>query len=129
MEILDLSNYRPKKIPSPQLREGIKEVWEVAPLSCQKCGSEMKIINFINETDFIRKSLEHLLLWEIKIPTERAPSVSTLENSTSRMTTADRNTRNRKSRFISLVFKPIISGGIIGALFLRYPSVLSRLCS
>ena len=69
-----LSDYRPKKIPSPQWRECIKKVWEVDPLSCPKCGNEMKIVSFINEVDVIRKILEHLGLWEDKTPPERAPS-------------------------------------------------------
>ena len=42
-------------------------------MSCPKCGSEMKIISFINEADVIRKILEHLNLWEEKTPVERAP--------------------------------------------------------
>jgi len=46
VEIIDVSEYRPKKIPSPKWRECIKKVWEVDPLSCPKCGSEMKIISF-----------------------------------------------------------------------------------
>jgi len=41
VEIIDVSNYRPKKISSPQWRKCIKKVWEVDPLSCPKCGSEM----------------------------------------------------------------------------------------
>ena len=40
-----------------------------------KCGSEMKIISFINEVDVIRKILEHLGLWEEKTPKERAPPI------------------------------------------------------
>ena len=55
IEIIDVSEYRPKKIPSPKWRECIRKVWEVDPLSCPKCGSEMKIISFINETDVIRR--------------------------------------------------------------------------
>jgi hypothetical protein len=73
LEILDVSDYLPKKIPSPKWRECIKKVWEVDPLSCPKCGSEMKIISFINETDVIRKILKHLGLWEEKTLLERAP--------------------------------------------------------
>ena len=73
VEILDVTDYQPKKIPSPQWRECIKKVWEVDPLSCPKCGSEMKIISFINEGVVIRKILEHLRLWEDKTPLERAP--------------------------------------------------------
>ena len=55
VEIIDVSDYRPKKIPSPKWRECIRKVWEVDPLSCPKCGSEMKIISFINEADVIRR--------------------------------------------------------------------------
>ena len=51
MEILDIYDYRPKKIPSPQWWECIRKVWEVDPLSCPKWDSEMKIINFIKETE------------------------------------------------------------------------------
>jgi len=36
----------------------------------------MKIVSFINEVDVIRKILEHLGLWEDKIPVGRAPPVS-----------------------------------------------------
>lgn len=75
VEILDVSDYQPKRIPSPQWRECIKKVWEVDPLSCPKCGSEMKIISFINEADVIRKILEHLGLWEEITPVERAPPI------------------------------------------------------
>jgi hypothetical protein len=31
IEIIDVSEYRPPKIPSPQWRECIKKVWEVDP--------------------------------------------------------------------------------------------------
>jgi len=58
---------------SPKWRECIKKVWAVDPLSCPKCGSEMKTISFINETDGISRILEHLGLWEEKIPLEYAP--------------------------------------------------------
>ena len=73
LAIVDVSDYRPRKIPSPKWRECIKKVWEVDPLDCPKCGSEMKIISFINEADVIRKILEHLGLWEELMPVERAP--------------------------------------------------------
>jgi hypothetical protein len=55
VEIIDVSEYRPQKIPSPQWRECFKRVWEVNPLVCPKCGNEMKIISFINEADVIRR--------------------------------------------------------------------------
>ena len=42
-------------------------------MSYPKCGSEMKVISFINERDVIRKILEYLGLWGNKAPLERAP--------------------------------------------------------
>jgi len=63
IEVIDVSNYRPRRIPPPTWRECIKKVWEVDPLKCQHCQGEMKIISFINEPDVIRKILKHLGLW------------------------------------------------------------------
>ncbi|HIP82492.1 MAG TPA: transposase [Desulfocapsa sulfexigens] len=63
IEIIDVSKYKPRKIPPPTWRECIKKVWEVDPLKCKHCQGEMKIISFINEPNVIRKILEHLDLW------------------------------------------------------------------
>jgi len=38
-----------KNPPSKTWCECIKKAWEVDPLECPKCGSEMKIISFIDE--------------------------------------------------------------------------------
>ncbi len=67
VEIIDVSEYEPKRIPSKRWRECIKKIWEVDPLKCPNCGGEMKIINFITEPSVIRKILEHLNLWEQKL--------------------------------------------------------------
>ena len=48
-EVLKISEPKQKKIPSKTWRECIKKFWEVDPLECPKCGSEMKIISFIDE--------------------------------------------------------------------------------
>ena len=44
----------------------IKQVYEVDPLSCPKCGAEMKIIAFIEgrQTAVVEKILRHCGLWE-----------------------------------------------------------------
>ena len=44
----------------------LKQVYESDPLCCPKCGSEMKIIAFIErrQTDAIEKILRHCGLWE-----------------------------------------------------------------
>ena len=64
-EIIDVSEYKPRKIPPPTWRECIKKVWEVDPLKCPHCQGEMKIISFIKEHEVIRKILMHLDLWRI----------------------------------------------------------------
>jgi hypothetical protein len=53
VEIIDLSEYEPKRIPSRTWRECIKKIWEVDPLECPKCGGDMKIISFITEVNFL----------------------------------------------------------------------------
>jgi hypothetical protein len=40
----------------------MKKVWEVDPLGGPNCGSEMKIISFIDERLLVRHILEHLNL-------------------------------------------------------------------
>ena len=44
----------------------LKQVYEADPLCCPKCGSEMKIIAFIErrQTEVIEKILRHCGLWE-----------------------------------------------------------------
>jgi predicted nucleic acid-binding Zn ribbon protein len=51
----------------------IKQVSEVDPLACPKCGAAMKIISFIerHQTEVIAKILRHCGLWEEQ--TARAP--------------------------------------------------------
>jgi aldehyde:ferredoxin oxidoreductase len=36
-KIIDIRNYRPKRIPKLMWRECIKKVWEVDPLTCPQC--------------------------------------------------------------------------------------------
>ncbi len=61
--VLGVSDYQPPRIPSKTWRELIKKILEVDPLSCPRCGHEMKIISLINEPQVIRKIVEHLGLW------------------------------------------------------------------
>jgi hypothetical protein len=65
VEIINVSQYKPRKIPPPTWRECIKKVWEVDPLKCRNCQGEMKIISFIKDREVIRKILKHLNLWRI----------------------------------------------------------------
>jgi hypothetical protein len=60
-------------------RECIKKVWEVDPLLCKHCGSEMKIISFIYERAVIKKILIHLDLYSLP-KQKRAPPAVALES-------------------------------------------------
>lgn len=71
-KLIDIRNYKPKRIPQLMWRECIKKVWEVDPLICPKCTAEMKIISFIYKRTVIKKILTHLKIFEEK-KTQRAP--------------------------------------------------------
>lgn len=77
VEVLDVSKYKPRRIPSPTWRECIKKIWEVDPLECPKCHGKMKIISFITEKPVIRKILEHLGLWSEERPPPNKASPKT----------------------------------------------------
>lgn len=64
VEVIDVSEYQPRRIPSKKWRELIKKVWEVDPLICSHCGAEMKLIALIDDDKVIEKILRHLKLWE-----------------------------------------------------------------
>ena len=48
-EIINVSEYKPCRIPSKTRRECIKKIWNQDPLCCPHCGSAMKIISFIEK--------------------------------------------------------------------------------
>ena len=50
----------PATKPSPGWRELIKKVYEVDPLTCPTCGSEMKVIAFITDYEVIDRIIHHL---------------------------------------------------------------------
>ncbi len=64
VEIIDVSEHKPRRIPSAKWRELIKKVWEADPLMCPKCSREMRIISLIDDRNVIKRILEHLGLWE-----------------------------------------------------------------
>lgn len=71
VQIIDVSRYQPKKVPSLKWRECIKKIWKDDPLICPECLSEMKIISFITEVNIIKKVLKYLKLWDDE--SSRAP--------------------------------------------------------
>lgn len=50
VETLDVLSYKPRRLPSKTWRDCIRKVWEVDPLECPKCHTEMKIISFISKS-------------------------------------------------------------------------------
>jgi hypothetical protein len=57
-----MSQPPPATTASPGWREMIKQVYEVDPLICPTCGSEMKVIAFITNYEVIDKIIDHLRL-------------------------------------------------------------------
>jgi hypothetical protein len=76
VEVLNISAYKPRPIPSKTWRECIKKVWEADPLICPRCHAEMKIVGFITEAETIRNILEHLKRWDDPVQKGRSPPQS-----------------------------------------------------
>ena len=76
--IIDIRNYKPKRIPQLMWRECIKKVWEVDPLACPYCAGEMKLISFIYKKAVIKKILTHLELYDER-KNQRAPPMPQME--------------------------------------------------
>jgi hypothetical protein len=64
VEVIDVSEHKPRRIPSPKWRELIKKVWEADPLLCPKCSREMRIVALIDDREVIERILRHLGLWD-----------------------------------------------------------------
>ena len=64
VEMIDVSEHQPRRIPSKKWRDLIKKVWEADPLICPDCQREMRIVSLIDERDVIVKMLKCLGLWE-----------------------------------------------------------------
>ena len=75
IEVIDVSEYKPLRIPSKTWRECIKKIWDQDPLCCPNCGGTMRLISFITESKIIRKILKHLGLWKHK-PSRDPPAAT-----------------------------------------------------
>ncbi len=64
VEVIDVSEHQPRRIPSKKWRDLIKKVWEADPLICPTCQREMRIASLIDERDVIVKMLKCLGLWQ-----------------------------------------------------------------
>lgn len=74
IQIIDVADYQPPRVPSKTWRECIKKIFEIDPLCCPRCGGSMKILSFITEVSLIKKILTHLGLWKQK-PSRDPPSL------------------------------------------------------
>jgi hypothetical protein len=75
VQIIDVSEHKPRRIPSAKWRELIKKVWEADPLLCPKCQKEMRIVSLIDDRAVIERILRHLGLWQqgVRVSPTRAP--------------------------------------------------------
>ena len=64
IQVIDVSEHLPRRIPSAKWRELIKKVWEADPLICPRCSKEMRIVALIDQAAVIERILRHLGLWE-----------------------------------------------------------------
>ncbi len=75
VQVIDVSDYQPRRLPSKKWRELIKKVWELDPMNCPQCGSEMRMVALIDDNEVIEKILRHLDLW----PEEALPARATTQ--------------------------------------------------
>jgi hypothetical protein len=61
--VIDVTEHKPRSIPSAKWRELTKKVWEADPLLYPKCQKEMRIVALIDDRDVIERILRHLGLW------------------------------------------------------------------
>ncbi|MBJ7259720.1 MAG: transposase [Chthoniobacterales bacterium] len=71
-EVIEVSEPKPRRIPSKKWRELIKKVWEADPLLCPHCQNEMRIVALIDQANVIERILRHLGLWEAGVRVESA---------------------------------------------------------
>jgi len=56
IQVIDVSEHLPRRIPSAKWRELIKKVWEADPLLCPRCSKEMRIVALIDQLAVIKRS-------------------------------------------------------------------------
>jgi hypothetical protein len=82
VQVIDVSEHKPRRIPSAKWRELIKKVWEADPLLCPKCQKEMRIVALIDDREVIERILRHLGLWQQGVrvtPTTGPPPQTVIE--------------------------------------------------
>ena len=80
IEVIDVSGYSPKPVPTKKWRELIVKVWEVDPLLCPRCGSVMLLQALTDDPSQVKHILKALDLYDDFVPGEtpaRSPPQST----------------------------------------------------
>ena len=72
--VIDVSEHKPRRIPSKKWRELIKKVWEADPLLCPLCQKEMRIVALIDDQAVIERILRHLGLWQQGVRVASGPA-------------------------------------------------------
>jgi hypothetical protein len=75
LQVIDVSEHKPCRIPSVKGRELIQKVWEADPLLCSKCSRARQMVALIHERAVIEPILRPLGLWEqgVRLFPARAP--------------------------------------------------------
>lgn len=83
VQVINVSEHKPRRIPSAKWRELIKKVWEADPLLCPRCSREMKIVALIDDRTVIERILRHLGLWQqgVRVTPATGPPHSTVVES------------------------------------------------
>jgi hypothetical protein len=74
----------------------IQKIYEVDPLTCPKCSSQMRVFSVIQDEEVIKRILKHLGLWEVKPrppPKATGPAKTpehTIDYSTSQLPASDK---------------------------------------
>jgi len=71
-EVIDVSAFKPRRIPSKKWRELIKKVWEADPLLCPRCQHEMRIVALIDEWSARKSRHQRMAALGIKMRARRA---------------------------------------------------------
>jgi hypothetical protein len=84
VSVINVSEHKSRRIPSPKWRELIKKVWEADPLICPRCSKEMRIVALIDDRTVIERILRHLGLWEqgVRVSPSTGPPAEIVERVT-----------------------------------------------
>ncbi len=63
---------RPASLARQAWAKLIAKIWKQDPSVCERCGSQMRVIAFIQEPETVQKILQHVGLWRDPAPSTTA---------------------------------------------------------